>query len=321
MNAPVLVTGGAGYVGSHVALALCQAGYRVTVVDDLSTGRRDAVPAGAILARADVGDAAAVRALIAGHGIVSVLHLAGAAGIAATATRARRDAAAGTRFVHACAEGGVKRFVHTSSAAVYGAAAAAPGPNRRPAPVSPYGAAKLETEGEVRAAFPGAHAVLRCFNVAGADPAGTAGPRRGRAGLVEAACEAALGLRGGVTVFGTDYDTADGTCVRDYIHPGDVAAVHLAALRALERGAGAHTLDCGRGEGRSVREVLEAVRRLAGTGFAVREGPRRRGDVAVAVARPGPTRRILGWRPAHGGLDAVVGSALAWIAARSRPRR
>ena len=221
MNAPVLVTGGAGYVGSHVALALCEVGNRVTVVDDLSTGHRDAVPAGAVFVRADVGDAAAVRALVAPHGIVSVLHLAGAAGIAGTA--------------------------------------AAPGPNRRPAPVSPYGAAKLETEGEVRAAFPGGHAVLRCFNVAGADPVGTAGPRRGGAGLVEAACEAALGLRGGVTVFGTDYDTADGTCVRDYIHPGDVAAVHLAALRALEGGATALTLDCGRGQGHSVREVMEGM--------------------------------------------------------------
>lgn len=311
-GAAVLVSGGAGYVGSHVVLALREAGYQAVVVDDLSSGHREAVPAGVDLIEADAGDQRAVGDLIARHGIAAAIHVADASGQDESAARIRRSAAASAAFVAACAEGGVRRLVLTSSAAVHGAGAG---------PVNSYGAAKLATEGLVRAAFtaPGRrHAMLRCFNVAGADPDFRTGPRSGR-GLVQAACETALGLREAVTVFGADWDTADGTCVRDYVHPCDVAAAHVAALRALERGAGELTADCGTGRGHSVRDVLAAVERASGLPLAVREGPRRRGDVAVAVAVPERIERLPGWRARHSLLDAVVSTALTWTEALARP--
>ena len=307
-GAAVLVSGGAGYVGSHVVLALVAAGYRAVVLDDLSSGRREAVPAGVGLAVADAGDRRAVAALIARHGVAAAVHLADASEVDAPEARIRSGAAASAAFVEACAAGGVRRMVLTSSAAVHGAGAG---------PASAYGAAKRATEERARAAFARrgrSCAVLRCFNVAGADVALRAGPRRGR-GLVQVACEAALGLRESVTVFGADRATADGTCVRDWVHPSDVAAAHLAALGALERGAGALTADVGTGRGHSVREVLAAVERISGSALAIREGPRRPGDVAVAVAAPERIARLPGWR-ARRGLDAAVSTALAWTDAR-----
>ena len=307
-EAAVLVSGGAGYVGSHVVLALVEAGYRAVVLDDFSTGRREAVAAGAALIEADAGDRRAVAALVARHRVAAAIHLADAAGVDAPAARLREGAAASAAFVEACAAGGVRRLVLTSSAAAHGAGVG---------PASAYGAAKRATEEAVRAAFSApsrSHAVLRCFNVAGADAALRAGPARGR-GLVQVACEAALGLRDAVTVFGADWATADGTCVRDWVHPSDVAAAHVAALGALERGAGALTADCGTGQGHSVRAVLAAVERASGSVLALREGPRRPGDVAVAVAAPERIARLPGWR-ARRGLDAAVSSALAWTQAR-----
>ena len=304
-SAAVLVSGGAGYVGSHVVLALGEAGYRPVVLDDLSSGHREAAPAGVELTVADAGDRRTVAALVARHGIAAAVHLADASGVDEPAARIRAGAAASAAFVEACAAAGVRRLVLTSSAAVYGAG-----------PANGYGAAKRATEERARAAFaaPGRScAVLRCFNVAGADPALRAGPRRGR-GLVQAACEAALGLRDSVTVFGADWGTADGTCVRDYVHAWDVALAHVAALRALEGGAGALTADCGAGRGHSVRAVLAAVERAAGAPLAVREGPRRRGDAAVSVAARERIARLPGWR-ARRGLDETVASALAWTRA------
>ena len=309
----VLVSGGAGYVGSHVVLALCEAGYRVVVVDDLSTGHRDAVPEDAVLIEADAGDRQTMSAMVAHDGIEAAIHLAGAVGVDESAVRARRSHAMSAAFIEACAEGGVIRFVLISSAAVYGSDAA---------PVSAYGAEKLRTEGLVRAVFDGpgrSHAVLRCFNVAGADSQLRAGPlRSGGAGLVEAACEAALGLREAVTVFGTDYDTADGSCVRDYVHPSDVAAAHVAALGALERGSGSLTADCGSGRGHSVREVLAAVEGQTGAARPLHAGPRRCGDVAVSVAEPERIGRLPGWHARYGDLEVMVSTALAWTQARAR---
>ncbi len=303
----VLVSGGAGYVGSHVALALVEAGYRAVVVDDLSSGQGEAVPAGVELAVADAGDRGAVEALIERRSVAAAIHLADASGVDEPAARILRGAAAGAGFVEACRAGKVRRLVLTSSAAAHGAGAG---------PVNAYGASKLAAEEAARAVFAGPGrgcAVLRCFNVAGADPELRAGPRRGR-GLVQAACEAALGLREGVTVFGADWDTSDGTCVRDYVHPSDVAAAHVAALRALELGAAGLVADCGTGRGHSVREVLAAVERVSRRALVVREGPRRPGDVARAVAKPERIRRLPGWRARHG-LDAVVSTALAWTEA------
>ena len=307
----VLVSGGAGYVGSHAVLALVEAGYRPVVVDDLSTGRREVVPAGVELVEADAGDRRAVAASIARHGVRAAIHLADASGLDEPAARIDKGVAAGAAFVDACAAGGVRRLVLTSSAAAHGAGSG---------PAGAYGAAKRAAEARVRAAFAGrgrSHAVLRCFNVAGADPGLRTGPRRGR-GLVQVACEAALGLREGVTVFGSDRDTADGTCVRDWVHASDVAAAHVAALAALERGAGSLTADVGTGRGHTVREALAAVERVSGTAIAVREGPRRPGDVAVSVASPERIAHLPGWRARNGSLDAVVSTALAWTGALAR---
>ena len=304
----VLVSGGAGYVGSHVVLALVEAGYRAVALDDLSSGLREAVPAGVSLEVADAGDQGAVAALIARHGITAAIHMADASGVDEPPARRQQAATAGTAFVTACARGGVRRLVLTSSAAVYGAGAG---------PANAYGEAKLAIEGVVRLAFTGRGrraAVLRCFNVAGADAKLRTGPRSGR-GLVAAACEAALGLREAVTVFGTDWDTPDGTCVRDYVHVSDVAAAHVAALEALETGGRGVEADVGSGRGHSVREVLAAVERVSDSTLAVREGPRRPGDVAVSVAVPERMARLPGWQARHG-LDTAVMTALAWLEAR-----
>ena len=306
MSGAVLVSGGAGYVGSHVAAALAGAGYRVAVLDDLSGGRREAAPPGAAFVEGDAGDRGAVAALVDKCGIRAAVHLAGAPGVDGPAEAARRDAAMSEAFVEACAAGGVRRMVLTSSAAVYGAGAG---------PASAYGTAKLAAEEAVRGAFPGAGrsaAVLRCFNLAGADPGCGAGPGRG---LVAAACEAALGLRDGLVLFGADWETADGTCVRDWVHVRDAAAAHVEALRALERGAASLTADVGTGRGRSVREALAAVERAAGTRLAVRAGPRRPGDVAVSVASAERIARLPGWRARPRGLESAVASALAWMRA------
>ena len=309
----VLVSGGAGYVGSHVVLALAGAGYRPVVLDDLSRGRRGAVPEGVELVEADAGDRDAVAALAETRGIRAAVHLAGAPGVDGPAEAAFRDVRMSRAFVDACASGGVRRLVLTSSAAVYGAGAG---------PASAYGAAKLAAEEAARGAFPGAgrsHAVLRCFNVAGADPALRAGPGRGQ-GLVQLACEAALGLREGLTVNGTDWETPDGTCVRDWVHVRDAAAAHVAALGALEGGAASLTAEVGTGRGHSVHAVLAAVERASGARLSARDGPRRPGDVAVSVAAAERIARLPGWRARHG-LDAAVTDALAWARAGSADSR
>ena len=315
----VLVTGGAGYVGSHIVLGLREAGYRVVAVDDLSTGHPGAVPAGVALIRADAADGEAMRGAIARYGVAAAVHAA--ADLDDTPKAATRNREVCASFVRACAGSGVRRLVLTSSAAVYGAGPKHPiEETRPPAPQRPYGAGKLASEAAVREAFgaPGfGYVILRCFNVAGADPAGRAGPRAGTA-LVEAACEAALGRRGPVTVFGTDYPTRDGTGVRDYVHAADVAAAHAAALGALERGLGAATLNCGSGRGHSVREVLAEVAVRAGAAPAPRTGPRRPGDAPVSIAAIGRAGQTLGWRPHDSSLGGIVRSNLAWTRSLDR---
>ncbi len=310
---PVLVTGGAGYVGSHIVLALRDAGHPVVVLDDLSTGDRRAVPPGVPLVCADAADDGTVHATIARHGVAAAVHAA--ADAADTPAAAARNRAMTGAFVGACAAAGVRRLVLTSSAAVYGAGPAGAIPeSRSPAPARPYGAGKLACEAAVREGFGVdgyAYAILRCFNVAGADAAGRAGPRAGES-LVAAACEAALGLRAPLAVFGTDYPTPDGTCIRDYVHAEDVAGAHVAALDALGRGLGAATLNCGTGRGHSVREVLAEVAARAGAAAGGAAGPRRPGDAPVSIAAIGRIGETLGWLPRHGDLGAIVRSGLAW---------
>ena len=323
----LLITGGAGYVGSHAVLAFLDEGYRVVVLDDLSTGSREAVPPAARFVEGDAGDAATVAAVIAENRVAAVVHLAASTGVADSclhpARYHRNNALASANLIRACAANAVRRLVFASSAAVYGIPQSVPVPEEvTPAPISPYGRSKLATErllGAVAVAAGLRYAALRIFNVAGADPLGRAGPSgAGAPHLVEVACQAAAGRRAGVTVFGTDYDTPDGTCLRDYIHVSDLAGIQVAALRALDAGALNLVLNCGTGRGASVRDVIRTVRAEAGLRFDVRDGARRAGDPPALVADTARLRAALTWTPRHPGLATAVRTALAWERRRKR---
>lgn len=321
MGRRVLVTGGAGYIGSHALLALLAAGYEPVAADDLSTGRAELVPSGVPLLTGDVGDAAFVEAALRDWRIEAVLHFAGSI-VVPESVRApldyyRNNTCAARTLIAACVAAGVRRFVFSSTAAVYGA------PDRQPIsedapllPVNPYGRAKLATEwilADVAAAHGLDAAVLRYFNVAGADPLGRSGQCSPVAThLIKIACEAAVGKRAQVQVFGDDYPTPDGTCVRDYVHVGDLAEAHVLALRRLEQGGGGFVVNCGYGRGYSVREVLDAVGRAAGGPLSISAAPRRSGDPPTLVADAARIRSLLDWRPRRADLDLIVADALAW---------
>lgn len=321
----VLVTGGAGYIGSHTVLALVAAGYPVAVIDDLSTGRRDAVPAGIPFVEGSVGDAGLLSDIFARHDIATVIHFAGAIVVPESVVKPldyyRRNTVASHTLIETAVAAGIGRFVFSSSAAVYGMPDTLPvGEDAATRPVNPYGASKLMTEWMLRDAA-AAHRLqvtaLRYFNVAGADPAGRAGQTGPVAThLIKIACQAATGQRGHIDIFGDDYDTPDGTCIRDYIHVSDLADAHVAALRHLDAAptdAGCFTaLNCGYGHGYSVRDVLTAVERAAGKPLDIRIAPRRAGDPPALVADARKIAATLNWRPAHDDLDGIVRSALAW---------
>ncbi len=317
----VLVTGGAGYIGSHAVLALLDAGIEPVVLDDLSTGVREAVPSGVPFVRGSTGDAALLADLLRRRRVSAVLHFAASLVVPESVARPldywRNNVANTLTLAQACVEAGVRRLVFSSTAAVYGAPPSPLVDEDAPcAPINPYGASKLAAERALAAAA-AAHGLsvvaLRYFNVAGADPAGRAGQRRpGATHLIKVACEAALGKRPAVEVFGTDYPTPDGTGVRDYIHVTDLARAHVEALRHLMMGGGSLTLNCGYGRGHSVLEVLRAVERAAGRPVPARFAPRRAGDPPALVAHAGRVREALGWRPAFDDLDRIVASALAW---------
>lgn len=317
----VLVTGGAGYIGSHAVLALLDAGIEVVVLDDLSTGVREAVPPGLRFVRGSTGDAALLGGLLRRHRVSAVLHFAASLVVPESVARPldywRNNVANTLVLAQACVEAGVERLVFSSTAAVYGQPADPLVSEDTPcAPINPYGASKLAAERALSdaAAAHGLRVVaLRYFNVAGADPAGRAGQRRpGATHLVKVACEAALGKRPAVDVFGTDYPTPDGTGVRDYIHVTDLARAHVEALRHLMMGGEGLTLNCGYGRGHSVLDVLRAVERASGRPVPARFAPRRAGDPPALVARADRVRDALGWRPALDDLDGIVSSALAW---------
>jgi UDP-glucose 4-epimerase len=318
----VLVTGGAGYIGSHVALALLDNGYGVTVLDNLSTGRRGAVPGQANFVKGDCGDRACIDTLARQRQFAAILHFAGSIvgteSVNDPLTYYRNNTVNTQTTIEAAVANGIRHFIFASTAAVYGPSS--DGPVREdavPRPASPYGASKLMAEmilRDVAQAYPLNYCSLRYFNVAGADPQGrAAGSGASGAHLIKVAVDAVLGRRRDVPVFGGDYATPDGTAIRDYIHVADIASAHVAALETLIRQPGqSFTLNCGFGRGHSVTEVLDAVDRVTGTKVRRVLRPRRAYDVAILVADSGRLRETLGWRPRFSELETIVSDALAW---------
>ena len=317
----VLVTGGAGYIGAHMVLALVDAGRLVVVLDDLSTGFRSAVPADVPLHQGCVGDEALVGRIIEEHGVEAIVHFAGSIVVPDSVTDPLgyylNNTVRSRALIAAAVAGGVKRFVFSSTAAVYGEASAEPLSETAPLdPVSPYGASKLMTErmlADASKAYGLGFAALRYFNVAGADPKGRAGQSSARAThLIKVASQAAVGQRDKLQMFGEDYPTRDGTCVRDYIHVSDLAKAHMLALDHLAKGGESLIANCGYGTGASVKEVIQSVKRVSKVDFPVEAAPRRAGDPASLVANPARAREVLGWTPDHADLDTIVAHALAW---------
>lgn len=317
----VLVTGGAGYIGSHTALALCDRGEAVVVLDDLSSGFDWAVPGAAQLVIGDVSDQVLVSRLIVEHGITEIIHFAARILVQESVGDPLRYYLGNTVKTRALLETalahGVTRLIFSSTAAVYGEAQVEIIPEDQPtAPINPYGRSKLMSEwmlADVARAHGLAYVVLRYFNVAGADPAGRSGEtRRVATHLVKVASEAASGVRPGVEIFGTDYPTRDGSCIRDYVHVTDLASAHVAALDHLRSGGANLTLNCGYGRGFSVREVVEVVKRVSGVDFPVKLSGRRPGDPACLVGAADRIRAHLGWTPQLDDLETIVRHALGW---------
>ncbi|MGZ2412498.1 UDP-glucose 4-epimerase [Sphingomonas sp. F9_3S_D5_B_2] len=319
---PVLVTGGAGYIGSHAMLALKDAGWSVSVIDNLSNGVREAVPDDVPFYEGSVADSALVARIVAEQGIQAIMHFAGSIVVPESVEKPLfyylNNTVATHALVSAAVEAGVKHILFSSTAAVYGAPERVPIEEGDPKePINPYGASKLMTErmlADASAALPFNYGALRYFNVAGADRDGRAGQRgKGSTHLIKVAVEAAVGKRDQVAVYGTDYPTPDGTCIRDYIHVSDLAAAHVAALEHLIAHPGENlVLNCGYGKGLSVMEVLDAVDRVNGTPVQRETGPRRAGDPPMLVAANAALLSTLEWRPANADIDRIVGDALAW---------
>ncbi len=317
----VLVTGGAGYIGSHMVLELLDAGEDVVVLDNLSTGYDWAVLEPAKLVVGDIADEALVGALLRDHGVDAVIHFAGSIivpeSVADPLGYYHNNTAKSRTLMAACVDAGVGRFIFSSTAAVYGEPAQNPVfEDAATQPISPYGASKLMTEWMLRdtaAAHDFRYTALRYFNVSGADPRGRAGQSTPQAThLIKVACETASGKRPHMQIFGRDYDTPDGTCIRDYIHVSDLAAAHARALDHLRGGGKSMVLNCGYGHGASVLEVIDAVERVAGRAIDKRDAPRRAGDPPALVAGATQVRERLGWQPKHDDLNLIVRNALDW---------
>ncbi|HET8898360.1 MAG TPA: UDP-glucose 4-epimerase GalE [Rhodanobacteraceae bacterium] len=315
-----LVTGGAGYIGSHVVQRLRQRGEQVVVLDNLYSGFREAV-GDTPLVVGNVGDSDLVSHLLEQHGVDTVMHFAAHTVVPESVADPLKyygnNTCATRNLLACCARTGVANIVFSSTAAVFGMPAGGIAEENTPtAPINPYGASKLMSEAMLRdlsAASSMRHAILRYFNVAGCDPEGHVGQSTPQATLlIKVACEHVVGKRAGIKLFGTDYDTPDGTCIRDYIHVVDLADAHLKALDYLRAGGASVTLNCGYGHGYSVREVLDAVARVSGKTLNVTEEPRRAGDPPILIARSERLKSLLRWQPRHDDLDDIVATALAW---------
>ena len=317
----VLVTGGAGYIGSHMVQALVEAGENVVVIDNLSTGFSAFLPEGVPLFIGDAADEKLVEGVIAAHGVESVIYFAGSIVV----PKSMRDPLAYYRnntmttrsLLNAVVKCGVSRFIFSSTAAVYGDPDQMPVPENAPTrPLSPYGSSKLMTEimlHDVASAHGMNYIVLRYFNVAGADPLARIGlATAGATHLLKIAVEAATGQRAKIEVYCTDYPTPDGSCIRDFIHVSDLAQAHRAALSYLREGGASATLNCGYGRGYSVLETIAAVRRVSGRNFAVQHAARRPGDITTMVADTSRIRTTLDWTPQYDDLETIAAHTLAW---------
>ena len=317
----ILVTGGAGYIGSHMALALLDAGEKALVLDNLSTGFRWAVPDKATFVAGDFGDEDLVTELLTRHEVSAIIHFAAKIvvpeSVADPLGYYLNNTAKARSLIECAVDSGVDHFIFSSTAAVYG------DPERNPVtederlkPISPYGRSKLMVEWmleDVARASAMTYTALRYFNVAGADPLGRSGQSTPNAThLIKVAVQAALGMRDGMDVYGTDYPTPDGSCLRDYIHVTDLCQAHLDALRRLRAGGDSLVCNCGYEKGFSVLEVIDVVKKVSGVDFPVRLAPRRPGDPAAIVAANARARGELGWVPLHDNLDEIVEQALAW---------
>ena len=327
---PVLVTGGAGYIGSHAMLALKDAGWSVSVIDDLSNGARQAVPDDVPFYEGNIADRALVERIFAEQGIQAIMHFAGSIVVPESVEKPLFYYLNNTVATHAllstAVEAGIKHIIFSSTAAVYGAPEKVPVAEDDPKePINPYGSSKLMTEWMLRdasAAHPFNYGALRYFNVAGADPDQRSGQQgKGSTHLIKVAVETAVGLREQVAVYGTDYPTPDGTCIRDYIHVSDLAAAHVAALEWLIAHPDENlTVNCGYGRGLSVLEVLDAVDRANGApNERVMQG-RRAGDPPTLVSANAKILDTLDWTPRFADIDRIVGDALAWERALQQRR-
>lgn len=316
----ILVTGGAGYIGSHALLRLAERPNPVVVLDDLSTGKRDAVLHGDFV-QGDIGDMSLVRDLLREYKVGLVMHFAARTVVPESVADPLQYYDCNTsktrNLVECCVNGGVDNLVFSSTAAVYGIPPSGIAREDSPLqPINPYGSSKLMSErmlDDVAAASRLRYVTLRYFNVAGADPGGRIGQSKDNCTLLtKVACEAAMGVRAHVDIYGTDYDTPDGTGVRDYVHVDDIAQAHVDAMDYLLQGGAPATLNCGYGHGYSVREVMETMERIHGSPIDIRYRERRPGDPPTLIADASRIRAVLGWRPRHDDLAGILQSALAW---------
>ncbi len=317
----VLVTGGAGYIGSHAALALLDAGRKVVILDNLTQGHRWAVPAGAAFVEGDCGDIDLVSRIIAEHDVTAIMHFAGSIIVPESVVYPLdyyyNNTVNSRALAQAAVDNNVRHFIFSSTAGVYGEPAKTPILEDFPSkPISPYGTSKMMTEKmlqDASVAYDFRFVALRYFNVAGADPQGRAGQTSRKAThLIKIASQAASGVRSHLDVYGDDYPTNDGTCVRDYIHVSDLANAHVLALEYLEKGGESDVMNCGYGRGFSVYEVIDAVKRVSGRDFTVNLAERRAGDPAALIAGADRIRQRLHWEPKYDDLDTIVTHALAW---------
>ena len=317
----ILITGGAGYIGSHMIIDLLDAGERVVVLDNLTTGFEWAIDQRAIFIMGNITDHSLVKEICHKYEIRTVMHFAGSTVVPESVEKPlnyySNNTVASRNLIEASVEAGIENFIFSSTAAVYGITNAEPVSEGSPlSPLSPYARSKLMTElmlADVASAHKLKYGILRYFNVAGADPKGRVGQSTSNAThLIKVACQVALGKREKLEIFGTDYPTPDGTCLRDYIHVSDLASAHSALLNYLRGGGENLILNCGYGFGFSVRDVANVVRNVSGLEFAIRETDRRPGDPAAVIANSDLLKRKLGWVPKYNSLETIVRSALDW---------